>query len=62
MFISKLSMASTMFFVFTLSGYGTERVADCPVANVKNNVFDASVLKKNSNFYRKRHRRISVGS
>lgn len=53
MFISKLSMASTMFFVFTLSGYGTERVADCPVANVKNNVFDASVLEENLEFLSK---------
>ncbi|WP_155420165.1 hypothetical protein [Burkholderia cepacia] len=48
MFISKLLVAGATLFVFTLSGYGAERIAKCLVVNVRNNVFDASELIKNS--------------
>ncbi|WP_175946513.1 hypothetical protein [Burkholderia pyrrocinia] len=41
-------MAGAMLFAFTLIGYGAERVANCPIENEKNNVFDASVLAKDS--------------
>lgn len=48
MLIPKLLVAGALLFVFALSGYGAESVAECPVVNVKNNVFDASALVKNS--------------
>ncbi|WP_155741397.1 hypothetical protein [Burkholderia territorii] len=48
MFIRRLLVASAFLFVFTLSAYGAERATDCPVVDVKNNVFDASALAANS--------------
>lgn len=48
MLIPKLLVASAMLFAFTLGAYGAERATDCPVVNVKNNVFDASALATNS--------------
>ncbi|WP_157259222.1 hypothetical protein [Burkholderia ubonensis] len=48
MLIFKLLVANAMLFVCALSGYGAERVADCPVVDVKNDVFDASALATNS--------------
>ncbi|WP_423369139.1 hypothetical protein [Burkholderia sp. LMG 32019] len=44
----KLLAASAVLFVFALSGHGAERVVNCPVEKVENDVFDASVLVKNS--------------
>lgn len=41
-------MASAMLFAFALSGYGAERVANCSMENLKNDVFDASALLKDS--------------
>ena len=42
----RIFVVSAMSFIFTLSGYAAERVADCPAENVKDNVFDASALGK----------------
>ncbi|MDN7617950.1 hypothetical protein [Burkholderia cepacia] len=44
----KLLVASAVLFVFALSGYGAERVVNCPEEKVENDVFDASALVKNS--------------
>lgn len=48
MFILRLLVASAISFAFAFNGYGTEHVVDCPVVNLQNNVFDASVLVENS--------------
>lgn len=48
MLACKLLMTSVMLLFFTLRGYGAEYVANCPVESAGNNVFDASVLGKNS--------------
>ncbi|MDR6497494.1 hypothetical protein J2785_000636 [Burkholderia ambifaria] len=48
MFSYKLLVAGAMWFVFALCGQGAERVGNCPVESVENDVFDASVLVKNS--------------
>jgi len=48
MFISKLLAASVMSLLLSLNAYGAKVASDCPVVNIENNVFDASVLEWNS--------------
>jgi hypothetical protein len=35
-----------ILFALVTGGYGATGIGDCPVGNVKNNVFDASALGK----------------
>lgn len=47
MFILKLIVVA-MLLVLAVNGYGAEQVASCPSVNGRNNVFDASVLVRDS--------------
>ncbi|WP_157658511.1 hypothetical protein [Burkholderia ubonensis] len=44
----KFFLPCCIFIALSLTAYGAERAADCPVVDVKNNVFDASALAANS--------------
>ncbi|WP_174955041.1 hypothetical protein [Burkholderia lata] len=48
MFVSRLLVASAISLLLSFSAYGAKVVSGCPEVNVKDNIFDASALERNS--------------